>query len=571
MLRKIGVYFTILLVGLFLGYIFFGDSESDVTSHQNMEINHTDKWTCSMHPKVIHEREGKCPVCAMDLVLVQDISSELNDSQFEMSVEALALANTETLVISSVNSHKNELIRLSGKIYSNKKTDAVQTSLFDGRIEKLYANTIGAKIYKGQKIGFIYAPDLYLAQDKLLGSISYRETHKNLYDAARNTAGLWKMTDAQIDTMLAQGKPIVNFPIYSEVSGTIVNVSANEGDFYKEGDPLFRTSDLRSVWAVFDAYENQLDNIEVGQEVNVFVKGSSTNKISAKVNFIEPIMDETKRTVAVRVVLKNNNGILKPGMFAEATLTSKANSSTAVMIPKKAVLWTGKRSVVYLKPLKDKPVFEFKEIELGKQIGDYYEVLDGLVIGDEVVVEGTFTIDAAAELAGKKSMMSATNENEKLSDKMDAMEMKLPINVNVTLKENFELFLEAYMKLKNSLIESNHKLSSENAIEFHDQLKSNFLLGEKSMLEIKEIEKALILISQSKNIEIQRKSFHNLSEIMMVLTAELKNINTTIYVQHCDCFDDNSGGTWLSYSKEILNPFYGKKMLTCGKIQQVLN
>ncbi len=78
---------------------------------------------------------------------------------------------------------------------------------------KLYANFVGKKVYKGQKIGLIYAPELYLAQDKLLGSISYRETHRNLYDAARNTSGLWKMTDAQIDTMIAQGKPMFNFQL----------------------------------------------------------------------------------------------------------------------------------------------------------------------------------------------------------------------------------------------------------------------------------------------------------------------------------------------------------------------
>ena len=394
------------MLGLLLGYLFFSTSEESVISGKEpISDMKQGKWTCAMHPKVEREEKGSCPLCSMDLVYVDTSNLVLEESQFEMTNEAMALAGVQTTIIAA-ESYKNQTVRLSGKIVSNQKTDAVQTSLFNGRVEKLLANFVGKKVYKGQKIGLIYAPDLYLAQDKLLGSISYKETHKSLFDAARNTAGLWKMTDAQIDTMLAQGKPIVNFPIYADVTGTVTEVLAKEGEFYNQGQPLFRTSDLRNVWVVFDVYEDQLSAIKEGQEIEVFVTNLNQNPIRSKVSFVEPILDEFTRTVAIRATLNNKEGTLKPGMFAEAILTRKMDANGMVVIPRSAVLWTGKRSLVYKKTIVDRNIFEMTEIELGQRFGDSYEVLRGLKIGDVIVSEGTFTVDAAAELNGKKSMMS---------------------------------------------------------------------------------------------------------------------------------------------------------------------
>lgn len=406
MLKKIGIYSIVLMLGLLLGYLFFSTSEEPIISKkETISDMKQGKWTCAMHPKVKREEKGSCPLCSMDLVYMDTSDLVLKESQFEMTNEAIALAGVQTTTIVT-ESHKNQTVRLSGKIVSNQKTDAVQTSLFNGRVEKLFANFVGKKVYKGQKIGLIYAPDLYLAQDKLLGSISYKETHKSLFDAARNTAGLWKMTDAQIDTMLAQGKPIVNFPIYADVTGTVTEVLAKEGEFYNQGQPLFRTSDLRNVWVVFDVYEDQLPAIKEGQEIEVFVTNLNRKPIRSKVSFVEPVIDELTRTVAVRATLDNKVGTLKPGMFAEASLTRKIDADSTIVIPRSAVLWTGKRSLVYKKPIADRNIFEMSEIELGQRFGEFYEVIKGLKVGEVIVTEGAFTIDAAAELNGKKSMIS---------------------------------------------------------------------------------------------------------------------------------------------------------------------
>lgn len=406
MLKKIGIYSAFLIVGLLLGNIFFMPKTEITGVPSSVMSEKTGKWTCAMHPDVDGQERGSCPLCNMDLVFMDSqVDSELADSQFKMSDDAMALANVETTIVANSTAEVMSM-SLSGTITTNKETDAVQTTLFDGRIDALYTNVVGENVRKGQQIGLVYSPELYSAQDKLLTSASYKQTHQKLYDAARYTLGLWKMTDVQIDVMLATGKPMMNFPLYADVTGTVVEVLAAEGNYYSKGDPLFKISDLNTVWAIFDAYESQLAFLRVGQEVEIGLLSFPNETIRAKISFIEPIINDIKRTVPIRVVIDNGKGLLKPGMLIEAEVKEIMFEEGLISIPKSAVLWTGRRSVVYTKPFEDQAIFEMTEVELGKQLNNTYQVLEGLELGDVIVTEGTFTIDAAAQLSGKKSMMT---------------------------------------------------------------------------------------------------------------------------------------------------------------------
>ena len=178
-----------------------------------------------------------------------------------------------------------------------------------------------------------------------------------------------------------------------------------------EGQELYTISNLNTVWAEFDAYEKQLSSIQVGDEINITLNADPTMTYKANVSFIDPILNSKTRTVIVRTEMNNNEGKLKPGMFIKGLLSANetANTDLVLTIPKSAILWTGKRSVVYVKINAEEPVFEMREVELGSETDDSVEILSGLKNGEEIVVNGTFTVDAAAQLAGKKSMM---NNNE---------------------------------------------------------------------------------------------------------------------------------------------------------------
>ena len=562
--KKYGTYLGILVIGLFLGYLIFGKSEKHVVSKNAATTTEKGNFTCTMHPKVNRPDEGQCPVCGMALVETNSSDGYQNPNQFQLSESAIALANIETVTV-GIGGAKNNVLRLSGKISSNETTNAVQTSIFDGRIDKLNVNYLGAYVKKGQPIGTVYAPDLYDAQDKFLNVSEYKGSHKRLYDAARNTFGLWKMTDEQIDQVVRTQKPIVNFPMIADVSGTVTEIFASEGSFYKQGDPLFKVSNLNSVWALFEAYENQLPFLKVGDMIVISSKAFPGKKLEAKISLIEPVLNETRRTAVVRANLKNKDRLLKPGMFVEGQIQVEGMIEQ-VVIPESAVLWTGKRSVVYKKPNPDKPLFEMTEVVLGSHIGDSFIVINGLSEGDEVVVNGTFTVDAAAQLQGKKSMMNS----EKSMIKIDGEQKMMTFGPEV--EKAFNRIIYHYIDLKESFVASDDEKIVLKAKELRAELEDLHydLLSADIVTHITRINKSTDLILEQNDIKSKRDSFKQLSESLIGIASYLTDLDQPLYVQHCPMADDNRGGNWLSLEDEIRNPYFGDRMLTCGEVTRTL-
>lgn len=555
-----------------MGYFFFGTSGTTKSKTDDIPQS-MGKWTCSMHPHVKGEEGGTCPLCAMELTFMEESVTTPSDFQFEMNEDALALANIQTTVIGAMNANVAS-IKLSGVITTNQQTDAVQTTLFEGRIDALYPNYVGKRVWKGQEIGKVYSPELYLAQDKLLTSENYRGTHPKLFNAARYSLGLWKMTDEQIDKVLASGKPMMNFPLYSDVTGTVTEVLGKEGNYYDEGTPLFKVSNLNSVWAVFDLYEDQMALLGEGQEVEISIAAIHGKTRTGEISFIEPILQEDKRTGSVRVVLDNKNGQLKPGMFVEAMVQTPLNlNPNSVIVPKTAVLWTGKRSIVYKKPFLDKPIFEMTEVSLGQSLQNGYVVQSGLEIGDEVVVNGTFTIDAAAQLNGRPSMMSKDShfgDSKHETNQEEIRDIKdmgaIPIQDNVTLE-----FMGHYFDLKDALVETNFERSKSEVDELSSSLRK---YEEKGMMEPgfwTNIEKELALLSSAEDIESLRKHFKPFSRELIALVKKGKLDQATIYVQFCPMADNHKGAFWMSLQEEIRNPYFGDKMLICGVVKEKIN
>lgn len=577
MLKKIGINSVFLIAGLGLGYIFFmpesnGTENLSETSSQDMG-----RWTCSMHPEVDGKENGTCPLCKMDLVYMDAVMSNgLPESQFKMSKEALALANIETSKV-SLSTAESGTISISGIITTNKDTDAVQTTLFDGRVDAFYMSSIGKRVRKNQEIGTIYSPDLYLAQDKLLSSVSYKEKNMKLYLAARNTLGLWKMTDAQIEELIRSKTPQQNFPLYADVSGTVTEVVASEGNYYKQGDVLFKTSDLRTVWAAFDVYESQLNSFKVGQDILIETSIIGA-PIKAKISFIEPVLNESTRTGTVRAVIPNKGNRLKPGMVITGKVSPSTPDKPIISIPKSAVLWTGKRSLVYKQVAEHQPIFEAIEVVLGQGLADTYEVLQGLSIGDMIVSQGTFTVDAAAQLNGSRSMMSNAIDDAGSGKKRmllpgETQNSKMPLELNGLPENSLQEQVNSYMLLKDAFVGSDKRKIKQQAKallavlpDYKIQINDKVALGT-----IDEITNQLQGIQTAGNLKDQRTAFKSLSNNMLKLLTETKgNGATTIYVQHCDCADNNTGASWLSYAEEIRNPFFGDAMLNCGRVERVL-
>ncbi len=410
-MKKYIIYFGILTAGLVLGWLFFGNSStSEEKSHQHESLAiENELWTCSMHPQIMQPEPGDCPICGMDLIPSEASADGLTANEFKISNNALALANIETSTV-TLNSTSENTVILSGKITENENSTAIQTAHFSGRIEKLFISTTGENVHKGQLLASMYAPELVTAQKELLIALASKKTDPILYTSVKNKLKLWKLSEQQINQIETSKKIVTNFPIYANVNGVVSKKMVEEGSYVKEGQNLFMISNLNTVWAAFDAYEKQLPLLNKGDEISITTNANPNKKIKATVSFIAPVLNTSTRTVIVRAVLNNRKGVLKPGMFIVGEIAIEKQENSILTVPKTAVLWTGKRSIVYVKKQGYAPVFELRNIILGKEIGDSYEILKGLAENEEIVTNGTFTVDAAAQLQGKKSMMSTKGE-----------------------------------------------------------------------------------------------------------------------------------------------------------------
>ena len=592
-MKKNSIYIGLAVVaGLLAGYLIFSGNADNTAGDHIEKTASGQMWTCSMHPQIMRPEPGDCPICGMDLIPAEAGAEGLSTKQFKMTENAMALANVQTTVVGTDQTDTGG-VRLSGKIRENEEANAVQVSYFAGRIEKLYINFTGERVNKGQLLATIYSPELISAQQELLTAAALKTSQPELYKAVRNKLKLWKLSGEQIDRIEASGKVKENFPVYATVSGTVTDKMVAEGDYIKQGQPLYKIADLNTVWAVFDAYENQIAALKKGQQLTITTNAYPGKAFDAKISFIDPVLNSATRTVMVRAVLKNNNNIFKPGMFVEATIEGEEiKTDGAISIPASAILWTGERSVVYVKTDPNRPVFEMREVMLGHYSGESYLVLSGLDGGEEIVTNGAFTVDAAAQLQGKKSMMNKTGGKttggheghtgmrQKSPENTDTVNYHSRMNTRIEVNEKFQGQLkkavDEYMVLKDALVQSKPEKAQESAKALVEKIKgvNMKLLPDNEahdhwMTIEKEIRKASNAIAASPDIAVQRDHFKQLSA-HLISGVNLFGINQKVYSQFCPMADNNKGAYWLSLEEKIMNPYLGDTMLNCGEVKMTI-
>lgn len=573
-MKKNIIYIALaLIIGLLGGFLLFGGNATSKGKHDHSEeVASNVMWTCSMHPQIMQPEPGDCPLCGMDLIPAEEGAEGLSPNEIKMSENAMALANIHTMIIGNSKEMESNALLLSGKIMPNEEANAVQASYFEGRIEKLNVSFTGETIRKGQLLATIYAPTLVAAQQELLTAASMKDSQPALYNAVRNKLKLWKLSEDQINQIEASGKVSENFPIYATVSGTVSEKLAEEGDYVTQGQAIVKVNNLGTVWAMFDAYENQISQLKVGQKITVTTNAYPNKEFEATISFIDPRLNTQSRTVSVRATLNNKETLFKPGMFVSSKiqLSDNIENTTLISIPATAVLWTGNRSLVYVKTNPNEPIFEMREVGLGSKNGDRYTIMDGLSNGEEIVVNGTFTVDAAAQLQSKRSMMN-TNETVEEQPKellADIGRQEVPLEFQEQLKAVFN----DYMVIEKALVNDDPALPKEGAkdllkrIEEVDMKLVNEEPGHSHwMLLDKGLQESALAISKTSDIKEQRDHFYDLSNYL-INAVQTFGINQKVYLDYCPMVNNDEGAFWLSTEKEILNPYYGASMLRCGEI-----
>lgn len=415
-------YILFVMAGLFLGWLFFSpssttpqvndehhshDSIAEHTHSHDLQQDENGVWTCSMHPQIKQDKPGKCPICGMDLIPLRKSGNShenADPSAIQLSEEAIALANVQTSRVSKENPVKE--VRLYGKIAPDERSLQSQTAHVGGRIESLAVDFTGETVRAGQTLATLYSPELFTAQQELLEAIKMQQPA--LIKAAREKLQLWKMTDAQITAIEQSGTTSPTVEIKSNTSGIVMSKRVSQGDYVSQGAVLFDVANLSKVWAMFDAYETDLPFLSKGDPVSFTMQAFPGKVFKGRIAFIDPIVNPTSRTSRVRVEVANPGMELKPEMYATAIVDAPLKGyKDQIVVPQTAVLWTGKRSIVYVKqPDMSTPTFQMREVELGPSLGNAYVILKGLSDGEEIVTNGVFSIDASAQLEGKTSMMN---------------------------------------------------------------------------------------------------------------------------------------------------------------------
>lgn len=558
--KNILIYSGLILGGLLLGYLFFGGTSEPQTLEEHISETHTDEdgsvvYTCSMHPQVRENEPGNCPICGMELIPADERDD--NDSEsaspdaVQFSKAALALAEIETTPVRTGTPVVET--RLPGKVAVNQNLVSNVTAHFPGRIRELFVDYTGDYVQKGEKLVSIYSPELITAQRELLETARFKEQNPRLYKSARRKLLLWEFPEETIDQIERLGEVMEELDFYSPVSGYVSRINISREDHIQEGSMLYRIADLSNIWVEFEAFESTINGLNIGDTVEFTVSSIPGQAFTGTVSFIEPFLNENSRTVKVRVTADNLQTRMKPGMFAEGVISSRAARQQELLVPGSAVLWTGSRSLVFVDvSTADNPAFEAREVILGNRAGNEYVIESGLKDGERVVTNGTFKVDAAAQLSDKRSMMNpepgsgANQGTHNHGDmEMDDTEMDgsdIEDHSEHLTQNDLEVLVPEYLKLQQALSNDDYELATD--------LISTF--SKESFSDIEEV----------------RAEYKSISEAL-ISQVEEEGYDGTLFKQYCPMYD--GGSSWISNKEVVENPFYGSQMFNCGETVEQMN
>ena len=572
MLSKKIVFPWILGLGILIGWI-----SNSRTSPVFSEVHEHDKsssvYICSMHPEIRQNQPGTCPLCGMNLVISTSLQTDIDPYAIQLSKNAQELANIQTQKV--IETSPSFTLHLNGRVMPDERKIAVQTTHISGQIEQLLIGSKGEYIKAGEIIAYVYSPDLIEAQNELLEAFSIKEAQPELFEATQKKLKNWKLTPAQIDTILKLGEPIERFPLISEWTGMILNRYVNKGSHVERGTQLYEVANLKSVWVNFDLYETDLKKVHVGDKIKMEFSSYPGKIFLGQINFINSIVDPATQVAKIRVIYTNTFKRVYPGTSVKGIFESQPKDDQEIItIPKTAVLWTGKRSIVYVKdPMSNEPTFRLREVTLGNLTTSGYAIINGLEVGEEVVVNGAFTIDAAAQLEGKNSMMNSNliktlkNSNKPMSKK-NRGKINPPQSVVFALKE----MTKTYLNIKNALALKNHDIIKSESTMFIGQVSDQkIFLTDIDQSKLIQLKKVMQEINATRKIDEVYKPFAEISDLFFDFLSHFNVKKLTLFRQYCPMALDYKGAYWLSNTQDIYNPYFGEEMRYCGEIKGQLN
>ena len=421
-------------VAVFSGYIY---GRRPVTPPgMTKEQAGNSEYTCAMHPFIIKDRAGTCPVCGMELVK-KTAGTRITDKEL-LNVSHVALSPTQQImanlatVVAAVKPFSKD-ITCTGIVAYNQERQGKVAAWVAGHLDRLLVKSVGTVVSKDRPVAEIYSLDLYNAEEQYL--LAYRtvkllnssvsasfpsNTQMALGEASERLRQLG-FKEKQFELLQKSVTPSVRIPIYSPLSGVVTEKLVQEGQFVNVGDPLFSVADLSLIWVELEVFESDLPFIKAGQEVDIFSPAFPGHTFHVKVKLIYPFIDAKTRTVKLRVEIPNPGLKLRPDMYVTATI--KIPMADSLVVPAGAVMDTGKRQVLWVE---SKPgVFLQRDVKIGARSGKYVQILAGLKAGEKVAITGGYLIDSEAQLSHGSETQATPAASTQKKDRLDMDDMKM--------------------------------------------------------------------------------------------------------------------------------------------------
>ena len=388
--------------------IYFFAKKSD--NHSEME-HQNEVYTCSMHPEIIRDKPGNCPICGMTLVKKVTENNSVDDNSIDNLIKPtdnFIVGNYQTTT--AIDTTLSSEINLPGIVGYDPNSSVNIAARMSGRIEKMYVNYKYQKVNKGQKLFDLYSPELLTEQQNFIYMVINDVENPSIIDASRQKLLLYGMTQNQINALSNSKKVNPLITIYSPASGIIEGtatmdnttnpvmqsasnntevLNVKEGSYIKKGEIIFKLLNTDKVWGIFNVIQGYNSLIKANQSIRITSELDKDEFMDAKINFVETQLNAADKTNRIRVYLNNNKFKLPIGLRLQGVV--KTNSVNGIWIQKQSMVSIGNKKIVFLKMDNG---FKASSIKTGIEIDDFIQIMEGISVKDTIAKNAQYLIDS---------------------------------------------------------------------------------------------------------------------------------------------------------------------------------
>lgn len=556
----------------------------------------TQLWTCGMHPQVIQDHPGTCPICGMQLTPMASAGAGGADSGI-VTIDPAIVQNMGVRVAAVKRQPLHATIRAAGFLREADPNVHEVNLRVSGWVERLHADTLGMTIGKGQRLFDLYSPELQSAIGELIaarhaaGAAAASETRPasplissgTLLAAARRKLQLFGLGDEQIAALEQREQPPLSVTFRSDADGILAAKPIVQGAAVKAGDMALRIVDYSTLWLDAQIFPQHMSHVREGQSVRAIIEsspasasdssGEGNREVDGRIIFISPQIDPTTRAATVRMQVSNDDLSLRPGMWATARL-ERVVADDALVVPREAIIDTGERQLAFV--ALDGGRFEPRDLRLGSSADDgVVQILSGLNEGEQVVISGQFLIDSESRLreAIQKHLheghVPASSEPAASAGETLAgapMKPQQPFaDAAAQWRPEVDVAARAYLKIADAF---GAPQPPAQPIDPADMLHAAQALLAAAGEEVQPLAQSLVKEAEAfatAPADGQRERFKPLSDAMISLMQRVppsSAVADRLVVVHCPM----APGNWLQIVDAIANPYYATEMKQCGEI-----